>query len=130
MEMNQDMNPRDFVLWMNGALDLLDETPPTQEQWNKLRAKLTEQVGTIIAERINAASAMSAIDMTAKSANTGYSHSGQLTGTAATPTLQDPSDSAIAEYFAKVQAWQAKEAVYEASIREEDALVNRKISIK
>lgn len=47
------MTPEDTVMWLNTAMDLLDDHPPTQEQWNKIRAKITEQVGAIVHERMN-----------------------------------------------------------------------------
>lgn len=51
----QSMTPTDFVLWLNGAIDVLNDTPPTQEQWNVMREKIAGQVGAIISQRIRAA---------------------------------------------------------------------------
>lgn len=47
------VNPhRDFLIWLNGALDVLSETPPTQEQWDKLRARVADEIGADVAQRI------------------------------------------------------------------------------
>lgn len=45
----------DFVLWLNGAMDVLSDTPPTQDQWDKIRGKVGEQVAAIVAQRIRKA---------------------------------------------------------------------------
>jgi hypothetical protein len=70
----------DFVLWLNGALDVLSDTPPTQEQWDKLRDKTLEQVGGIVRARIQKAAQHRYEDVTAKTATT-------TVGTMASPTV-------------------------------------------
>jgi len=51
-----EMSAVDFVLWLNGAFDVLDATPPTQAQWDKMRDRIAEQMGRIVASRIRRAS--------------------------------------------------------------------------
>lgn len=51
------MTPTEFILWLNGVIDVLDAHPPTQEQWDKMRDKVSEQVGAIVARRIRHAGA-------------------------------------------------------------------------
>ncbi len=51
-----EMTPTDFVLWLNGAIDVLDSQVPTQAQWDKMREKIAGQVGAIVAQRIRIAS--------------------------------------------------------------------------
>ncbi len=66
------MNAVDFVLWLNGAIDVLDDTPPTQSQWNTMRERIAGQVGAIVAHRIRVAArptnpyATPYVDQTAK----------------------------------------------------------------
>lgn len=42
---------RDFALWLNGAVDMTDEAP-TPEQWGTIRGRLTEVIGSLMAERM------------------------------------------------------------------------------
>lgn len=46
------MKPIEFVLWLNGAAELVGDQPPTPEQWATMREKLGEAVGGIIAARL------------------------------------------------------------------------------
>lgn len=46
------MNPVEFVLWMNGAAELVGDQPPTPEQWATMRGKLGETVGGLVAARL------------------------------------------------------------------------------
>lgn len=46
------MKPVEFVLWANGAAELIGDEPPTKEQWLKLREKLGEAVGTVVASKL------------------------------------------------------------------------------
>lgn len=43
--------PTEFVLWLNGALGVMDDTP-TPEQMTKIREKLGETIGKITADRL------------------------------------------------------------------------------
>lgn len=45
------MTPTEFVLWLNGALGVMGETP-TPEQMAKVRDKLGEAIGKITADRL------------------------------------------------------------------------------
>lgn len=45
------MTPTEFVLWLNGALGVMDDTP-TPEQMAKVRDKLGEAIGKITADRL------------------------------------------------------------------------------
>lgn len=42
----------EFILWLNGAFDMLDATPPDQQQWDKIRNAVVEQVGAIVRAKI------------------------------------------------------------------------------
>lgn len=46
------MTPIEFVLWLNGAVGLLDGQPPTPEQWAVINDKLGEAVGHITTTRL------------------------------------------------------------------------------
>lgn len=46
------MTPIGFVLWLNGAAELVGDQPPTPEQWATMREKLGEAVGGIVAARL------------------------------------------------------------------------------
>lgn len=46
------MKPVEFVLWLNGAAELVGDQPPTPEQWATMREKLGEAVGGIVAARL------------------------------------------------------------------------------
>lgn len=46
------MKSVEFVLWANGAAELIGDEPPTKEQWLKLREKLGEAVGTVVASKL------------------------------------------------------------------------------
>lgn len=46
------MKPVEFVLWLNGAAELVGDQPPTPEQWAIMREKLGEAVGGIVAARL------------------------------------------------------------------------------
>lgn len=43
--------PTEFVLWLNGALGVMDDTP-TPEQMAKIREKMSEAIGKITADRL------------------------------------------------------------------------------
>ena len=45
------MTPTEFVLWLNGALGVMDDTP-TPEQMTKIREKLGETIGKITTDRL------------------------------------------------------------------------------
>lgn len=45
------MTPIEFVLWMNGAMGVLDG-PPTEAQWAAIKEKMGEAVGGIVAKRL------------------------------------------------------------------------------
>lgn len=45
------MTPTEFVLWLNGALGVMGDTP-TPEQMAKIRDKLGEAIGKITADRL------------------------------------------------------------------------------
>jgi hypothetical protein len=46
------MTPIEFVLWLNGAAELVGDQPPTPEQWATMREKLGETVGGLVAARL------------------------------------------------------------------------------
>ena len=46
------MNPVEFVLWLNGAAEIVGDQPPTPEQWATMREKLGEAVGGLVAARL------------------------------------------------------------------------------
>lgn len=46
------MKPIEFVLWLNGAAELVGDQPPTPEQWATMREKLGEAVGGLVAARL------------------------------------------------------------------------------
>lgn len=46
------MKPVEFVLWLNGAAELVGDQPPTPEQWVTMREKLGEVVGGLVAARL------------------------------------------------------------------------------
>lgn len=46
------MKPVEFVLWLNGAAELVGDQPPTPEQWATMRDKLGEAVGGLVAARL------------------------------------------------------------------------------
>jgi len=46
------MKPVEFVLWLNGAAELVGDQPPTPEQWATMREKLGETVGGLVAARL------------------------------------------------------------------------------
>lgn len=46
------MTPIEFTLWLNGAVGILGDQPPTQEQWAAIQEKLGEAVGAIVASRL------------------------------------------------------------------------------
>ena len=46
------MKPVEFVLWLNGAAELVGDQPPTPEQWATMREKLGEAVGGLVAARL------------------------------------------------------------------------------
>lgn len=46
------MTPREFVLWLNGAAEIIGDGPPTAEQWALLRSRLGQSVGEIVAARL------------------------------------------------------------------------------
>ena len=43
--------PTEFVLWLNGAAEVSDETP-TPEQWAKMREKLGEAMGYLAKQKL------------------------------------------------------------------------------
>jgi len=45
-------SPIEFVLWMNGAAGLIGDAAPTPDQWAKMREKLSEAVGGIVAKKL------------------------------------------------------------------------------
>ena len=45
------ITPTEFVLWLNGALGVMDDTP-TPEQMAKIREKMSEAIGKITADRL------------------------------------------------------------------------------
>lgn len=45
------MKPVEFVLWLNGAAELVGDQSPTPEQWATMREKLGEAVGGLVAAR-------------------------------------------------------------------------------
>lgn len=47
-----DMKPVEFVLWLNGAAELVGDQPPTPEQWATMRERLGEAVGGLVAARL------------------------------------------------------------------------------
>lgn len=46
------MKPIEFVLWLNGAAELVGDQPPSPEQWAIMREKLGEAVGGLVAARL------------------------------------------------------------------------------
>lgn len=46
------MTPLDFVLWLNGVLDATGDDQPTAVQMSKIKEKLAETVGPIIASKL------------------------------------------------------------------------------
>lgn len=46
------MTPLDFVLWLNGMLDATGDDQPTAVQMSKIKEKLAETIGPIIASKL------------------------------------------------------------------------------
>lgn len=46
------MTPIEFALWLNGAMEITGDQPPTSTQLALIRAKLTETVGGIVASQL------------------------------------------------------------------------------
>ena len=46
------MTPLDFVLWLNGVLDATGDDQPTAVQMSKIKEKLAETIGPIIASKL------------------------------------------------------------------------------
>lgn len=46
------MSTVEFVLWLAGAVDLVGDEPPTPAQWAQIRAKATEVVGKLAADKL------------------------------------------------------------------------------
>lgn len=46
------MTPLDFVLWLNGVLDATGDDSPTAAQMAKIKEKLAETVGPIVASKL------------------------------------------------------------------------------
>lgn len=46
------MSPLEFVLWANGAIEVLGGKPPTEEQWQVIRAKLDEVTAKLVASKL------------------------------------------------------------------------------
>ncbi len=46
------MSPLEFVLWANGATEVLGGKPPTEEQWQVIRAKLDEVTAKLVASKL------------------------------------------------------------------------------
>jgi hypothetical protein len=42
----------EFILWLNQQLDVLSDTPPNQAEWDAIRGRIAEEVGSIVARRI------------------------------------------------------------------------------
>lgn len=101
----QAMTPTDFVLWLNGAIDVLNDTPPTQAQWDAMRQKISGQVGAIVAHRIRAA------------AQPNVSYSGETSYSTATAA------SVLAKQQAYTQAYAQKMETYKRQIEDEKAKV-------
>jgi hypothetical protein len=45
--------PRDFVLWMSGALKVLGGRAPTPEEWEQIKQAHAETVGQMVADKMN-----------------------------------------------------------------------------
>lgn len=46
------MTPLEFTLWMGGATDLVGDSPPSPEQWARIREKLTDTLVPIAATKL------------------------------------------------------------------------------
>lgn len=46
------MTPTEFVLWLNGASEIIGDTPPTPEQWAALKTRLSEVVGKLVSSKL------------------------------------------------------------------------------
>lgn len=46
------MTPIEFTLWLNGAVGVLGDQPPTPEQWIAIREKMGEAVGQIVSSKL------------------------------------------------------------------------------
>ena len=46
------MTPIEFALWLNGASELVGDSPPSPEQWATMRSKLKEVVGRLALSKI------------------------------------------------------------------------------
>lgn len=46
------MNPIDFALWLNGATQVLGGDMPTPEQWERMKERLANTVGQIVASKL------------------------------------------------------------------------------
>ncbi len=47
------MNAVEFVLWLNGACDMVEGSePPTPEQWAVMKDRLGDAVGEIVASKL------------------------------------------------------------------------------
>lgn len=58
----------EFILWLNGALDVLSDTPPTPEQWERVRERIAEQVGQLVAKRMRDRASAGRVDTQAAQA--------------------------------------------------------------
>jgi hypothetical protein len=45
--------PRDFVLWMSGALKVLGDRAPTPQEWEQIKQAHAETVGQMVADKMN-----------------------------------------------------------------------------
>lgn len=46
------MTPIEFALWLNGAVGVMGDEPPTPEQWARIQEKLSGCVGQLVAARL------------------------------------------------------------------------------
>ncbi len=45
------MSPRDYVLWLNGAIGMIGDRLPTELEWQALKEKNTEMIGSLVADK-------------------------------------------------------------------------------
>lgn len=48
MNENQNLSPRDFVIWQKAIMDMIGDRAPTEAEWKMLRDKHDEVFGAVI----------------------------------------------------------------------------------
>jgi len=118
----EQMTSTEFVLWLNGALDVLSAQIPTQEQWDRVRDRVQQQVGQIVAQRIRAASEKDYYE--AKGAASQGISSTAIYGTATYGMAKPNFAQGLASYQAKVDEYKRQAEAYEKLAQASMSAVN------